>query len=204
MPAALAGGGAQALVSRLRGPLRAAVHRDHRARVRAARQRALRNAAAQHGRRRAGRGADRPPLPRGAARRACARLASASRSRCWRSVLDDPNAAAAPLERMLERERAHRLVAIRAGLLCAVIDARGRDPIALARTVRAELAERFGDARAAASRAAPAHALRLAFHEARCALEAVRLRERVRRPRSQPTPTSAPSSCCSRCRTTTR
>ena len=46
--------------------------------------------------------------------------------------LDDPGAAAAPLERALEAERAHSLVAIRAGLLCAVIDAEGKDPIALA------------------------------------------------------------------------
>ena len=35
---------------------------------------------------------------------------------------------------------------------------------------------RFGEVRAAASRAAPTHSLRLSFHEARCALEAVRLR----------------------------
>ncbi len=42
--------------------------------------------------------------------------------------------------------------------------------------VRAELAARFGEVRAAASRAAPTHSLRLSFHEARCALEAVRLR----------------------------
>jgi len=87
----------------------------------------------------------------------------------------DPTAAAAALERMLEREGVHNLVAIRAGLLCAVIDAGGRDPIELARKIRAELAERFGAIRAAASRAAPTHSLRLSFHEARCALEAVRL-----------------------------
>ena len=47
-------------------------------------------------------------------------------------ALDDPAAAAAPLERALEAERAHCLVAIRAGLLCAVIDAEGKEPIALA------------------------------------------------------------------------
>ena len=35
---------------------------------------------------------------------------------------------------------------------------------------------RFGEVRAAASRASATHALRLSFHEARCALEAVRLR----------------------------
>jgi purine catabolism regulator len=95
--------------------------------------------------------------------------------------LEDPGAAAAPLERMLESEGAHSLVAIRAGLLCAVIDAEGsggstsRDPIELAGRIRAELSARFGAVRASASRAAATHSLRLSFHEARCALEAVRL-----------------------------
>ncbi len=100
----------------------------------------------------------------------------------------DPTAAAALLERILEREEVHNLVAIRAGLLCAVIDAEGlrdgrsdegkggRDPVELAGKLRSELAERFGTTVAAsASRAAPTHSLRLSFHEARCALEAVRL-----------------------------
>jgi len=87
----------------------------------------------------------------------------------------DPSAAAGPLERILEREHVHNLVAIRAGLLCAVIDAEGQDPIELARRIRGELAARFGTVRAAASRAAATHSLRLSFHEARCALEAVRL-----------------------------
>ncbi|HEY3866507.1 MAG TPA: PucR family transcriptional regulator [Solirubrobacteraceae bacterium] len=110
----------------------------------------------------------------------------------------DPTAAAALLERILEREGVHNLVAIRAGLLCAVIDADGlrkvgkgngaggrngdggeevSDPIALAGRLRGELAERFGPVAAAASRVAPAHSLRLSFHEARCALEAVRLQD---------------------------
>jgi purine catabolism regulator len=91
----------------------------------------------------------------------------------------DLTAAAALLERILEREEVHNLVAIRAGLLCAVIDADGlgdgQSPIELARKLRGELAERFGTIAAAASRAAPTHSLRLSFHEARCALEAVRL-----------------------------
>jgi purine catabolism regulator len=87
----------------------------------------------------------------------------------------DPSAAAALLERQLEREQVHSLVAIRAGLLCAVIDPGGRDPIELARKLRAELAERFGEVGASASRPAATHSLRLSFHEARCALEAVRL-----------------------------
>src|SRR5262249_15251939 len=89
--------------------------------------------------------------------------------------LDDPNAAAAPLERALERERTHSLVAIRAGLLCAVIDAENTDPVELARKLRGELRARFGEVRAAASRVGAAHSLRISFHEARCALEAVRL-----------------------------
>jgi PucR family transcriptional regulator, purine catabolism regulatory protein len=89
--------------------------------------------------------------------------------------LPDPSTAASTLERALEREQVRSLVAIRGGLLCAVIDARDRDPITLTQGLRHELATRFGAVRAAASRAAPAHSLRLSFHEARCALEAARL-----------------------------
>jgi purine catabolism regulator len=89
----------------------------------------------------------------------------------------DPSAAAALLERLLEREQRASLVAIRAGLLCAVLDGEGLQPIELARKLRGELAARFGETTvaAAASRVAPTHSLRLSFHEARCALEAVRL-----------------------------
>jgi purine catabolism regulator len=90
--------------------------------------------------------------------------------------LADPSAAGGPLERILEREKVSGLIAIRAGLLCAVVNAEGLEPIALTRKVRAELATRFGNVRAAASRVSATHALRLSFHEARCALEAVRLR----------------------------
>jgi purine catabolism regulator len=50
------------------------------------------------------------------------------------------------------------------------------DAIGLAGRIRAELAPRFGEVRAAASRPGPTHSLRISFHEARCALEAVRLR----------------------------
>jgi purine catabolism regulator len=94
----------------------------------------------------------------------------------------DPSAAAAIVERLLERRRIPSLVAIRAGLVCAVVDPGGAgssaplEPPALARKIRAELSARFGDVEAAASRTAATHALRMAFHEARCALEAVRLR----------------------------
>jgi PucR family transcriptional regulator, purine catabolism regulatory protein len=95
----------------------------------------------------------------------------------------DPAAAAAPVERMLEREHIPNLVAIRGGLVCAVVDAGSMskgaatlEPVELARRIRGELAARFGEVRAAASRVAPTHSLRMSFHEARCALEAVRLR----------------------------
>jgi hypothetical protein len=89
--------------------------------------------------------------------------------------LVEPGAAAGQLERILERERVPGLVALRAGLLCGVIDPGATDPIELARKVRVELAAGFGDVRAAASRTGATHSLRLSFHEARCAMEAVRL-----------------------------
>ena len=104
----------------------------------------------------------------------------------------DPATAAPLVERMLARGEntsggagktpgieppAGSLVAIRSGLLCAVVDGGGElDPIALARRVRAELTARLGaEVRASASRVAPTLSLRVSFHEARCALEAVRL-----------------------------
>ncbi len=115
--------------------------------------------------------------------------------------LGEVSAAAAHVEAILARERVASLVAIRAGLVCAVIDpGPARDPIAangasgadgtvsangsqvpsrpleLARKLRTELEGRFGSVQAAASRATATHSLRMAFHEARCALEAVRLR----------------------------
>jgi purine catabolism regulator len=95
----------------------------------------------------------------------------------------DASLAAAVAEHVLARERVPGLVAIRGGLLCAVVDAgatqRERDafsPVELARAVRTELVARFGELDAAASRVGPAQGLRMSFHEARCALEAVRLR----------------------------
>ncbi len=92
----------------------------------------------------------------------------------------DPTVAAPLLERALERERVNCLVAIRSGLLYAVIGVDGvtPDPVELAGRIRAELAARLGaEVAAAASRPAATHALRLSFHEARCALEAARLRD---------------------------
>ena len=115
---------------------------------------------------------------------------------------------AAPLERILARERVPSLVAIRAGLLCAVIDADGVEPDPLELGARASARELAGALRRGARRRQPrrppTHSLRMSFHEARCALEAVRLQQRRRPARSPPTRTSAPSSCCCRCRTTTR
>jgi PucR family transcriptional regulator, purine catabolism regulatory protein len=129
-------------------------------------------------------------------------------------AMREPGTAASTLEAILERTGQHSLVALRNGLLCAVVDCEApatpgsaavldaqdlsatsavtaqpqapsaleavlagdeRDPIELARRIRSELQIRFGEVRAAASRAAPTHNLRRSFHEARCALEAVRL-----------------------------
>jgi PucR family transcriptional regulator, purine catabolism regulatory protein len=95
-------------------------------------------------------------------------------------ALDDASTAAGAVETLLHGERAGSLVAIRGGLLCVVVDAGeghpGAEPVALAARVRAALTPRFGEVRAAASRPGPTHSLRMSFHEARCALEAVRLR----------------------------
>jgi PucR family transcriptional regulator, purine catabolism regulatory protein len=113
-------------------------------------------------------------------------------------ALREPSTAASTLEAILERTGAHSLVALRNGLLCAVVDCdpaeelappvvaheastavspppQASDPVELARRVRSELKARFGEVRASASRPAPTHMLRRSFHEARCALEAVRL-----------------------------
>lgn len=118
-------------------------------------------------------------------------------------ALRESASAASALEAILEHVGAHSLVALRNGLLCAVVNCESRatpgastvahastpqngpsgtgahtndnDPIDLARRIRAELQPRFGEVRAAASRPAPTHNLRRSFHEARCALEAVRL-----------------------------
>jgi purine catabolism regulator len=90
-------------------------------------------------------------------------------------AIKDPNSAAPLLERALAQAHARGLVAIRAGLLCAVINSSSLDPMELARTARVALAGGVADVRAAVSRSAPTQSLRLTFHEARCALEAVRI-----------------------------
>jgi PucR family transcriptional regulator, purine catabolism regulatory protein len=88
----------------------------------------------------------------------------------------DPSTAAASIEHILQRERVPALVAIRGGLVCAVVDGERAQARELAGAIRAELEPRIGDVPTAASRAAATHSLRMTFHEARCALEAVRLR----------------------------
>ncbi len=89
-------------------------------------------------------------------------------------AIDDPVAAEPALDAALEHADVRALVAVRGSLLCAIVDAAGRDPIELARAARAELLATHRSVRAAASRMADAQSLRRSFHEARCALEAVR------------------------------
>jgi purine catabolism regulator len=89
-------------------------------------------------------------------------------------ALDDAVAAEPLLDAALARADVRALVAVRGTLLCAIVDARGRDPIEVARLMRTELGGAGAGVRAAASRAAGAQSLRRSFHEARCALEAVR------------------------------
>ncbi len=87
----------------------------------------------------------------------------------------DPGVAEPLLDAALVRADVRALVAVRGPLLCAIVDAGTHDPVELARLMRAELlATCGGELRAAASRVASAQALRRSFHEARCALEAVR------------------------------
>lgn len=101
----------------------------------------------------------------------------------------EPGGAEASLERFLRESDVEALVALRGGLLCAVVDASGTgsaphgdaagsgelDPVELAARARHRLAERGTELRAAASRVAPVESLRRSFHEARCALEAAAL-----------------------------
>ena len=86
--------------------------------------------------------------------------------------LVDPAAAEPLLDRFMSSVGVGALVATRDQLLCAVIDADATDPLDLASRARRALGAEQGEVRAAASRPAPARALRRSFHEARCALEA--------------------------------
>jgi purine catabolism regulator len=91
-------------------------------------------------------------------------------------AFDTPDAVAAEpqLDAALAHADVRALVAVRGALLCAIVDAAGRDVIELARRLRGELGGAGAGIGAAASRAASAQSLRRSFHEARCALEAVR------------------------------
>ena len=77
---------------------------------------------------------------------------------------------------LAEALAAPALVAVNAAagrpLLCAIVDSGDRDPVELAREGRNALAASGRKVRAAASRPTQVAALRRAFHEARCALEA--------------------------------
>jgi purine catabolism regulator len=90
--------------------------------------------------------------------------------------LDDPASGEPLLDRFMTTAGVGALVATRERLLCAVVDATDADdPLDLAARARKALGAEHGDVRAAASRPAPARALRRSFHEARCALEAAAL-----------------------------
>ena len=95
--------------------------------------------------------------------------------------LEDPDAAEATLESALSDAGVPALVATSGAsgrpLLCAVVDATNNEPVGTARRAREALAGGPGrnGVRAAASRPAAVTALRRAFHEARCALEATSL-----------------------------
>jgi purine catabolism regulator len=89
-------------------------------------------------------------------------------------AVEDPAAGEPILDRALEQLDVRGVVATRGSLLCAVADTAGWEPTDLARRVRRELAAELGDVRAAASRTGSPQTLRRSFHEARCALEAVR------------------------------
>jgi purine catabolism regulator len=97
--------------------------------------------------------------------------------------LEDPPAAERQLEAALADAGVPALVATSAvagrPLLCAVVDAHDTDPVSTARRARETLAGGPGrnGVRVAASRPAAVGALRRAFHEARCALEATSLTE---------------------------
>jgi purine catabolism regulator len=90
----------------------------------------------------------------------------------------EPRAAEADIDRAIAAAGHGALVASRQGLLCAVVDGDGLDPLELAGRARAALAERHGEVAAAVSRVAPVTDVRRSFHEARCALEAAALTPR--------------------------
>jgi DNA-binding PucR family transcriptional regulator len=95
-------------------------------------------------------------------------------------AVEDPHAAETRLEAALAAAGVPSLVAsTKVGeqdLLCAVIDAADREPVEVAVGARRALGGARGGLRVSASRAMGAGAVRRAFHEARCALEAAVLR----------------------------
>lgn len=90
--------------------------------------------------------------------------------------LHEPSAATSTLKESLQRAGAHGVVATREELLCAVVDCPTDEagPLDLAARARKDLQTRFGEVHASASRPAPTVQLRHSFHEARCAMSAVR------------------------------
>src|SRR4051812_12352464 len=91
-------------------------------------------------------------------------------------VFDAPDAAEADLTAFLRDEGIGALVATNGELLCAVVDAAAElDTVALAERAARAIGADHGRVRAGASRVAPVERLRRTFHEARCALEAMRL-----------------------------
>jgi purine catabolism regulator len=91
-------------------------------------------------------------------------------------ALDDPAMGEVTLDRVLAGAGRGGLVAQRGPLLCAVVGLEDEEQaLELAGEAREALAAEQGHVRAAASRPAPAAALRRSFHEARCALEAAAL-----------------------------
>jgi purine catabolism regulator len=91
-------------------------------------------------------------------------------------VFDAPAAAEQELEAFLRDEGLGALVATNGEFLCAVVDATAElDTVALAEGAGTALGKAHGKVLAGASRVAPVETLRRTFHEARCALEAMRL-----------------------------
>ena len=202
-PAGLARGGARrGRPRRLRAPDPPAGGDRGGARADAPARDARHRAAA--GGRRAGGGARRPARRRTSCRPGCARSGWATRPRCSSSgsTSGGRRAAARPLHG--RRPAPGALVAMREELLCAVVDAADGRPAASSPRARARRWPR------STARCAPLPAGRR--RRARCAAATTRRAARSRRRRSPTatTPevasyrTSAPSSCCSRCRTTTR
>ena len=117
-------------------------------------------------------------------------------------------AAEEALARSVREEAGGGLVAGADTLLCALLPATSDDDLfALAQRLLARVEQETStQLPAGAGRCVAPGELRRGFHEARCALEARRSppTAAVSRPGSRPTATSVPSSCCSRCRTTTR